>query len=96
MPAEIDDLEQASAMVAKVAWGNEPAVAVGVAIEAMSRSRNREVAGCPSGCEESADESSESGNRKSSRGTLVRDLDLSAGGRIASWLHGRVFIRRAL
>ena len=27
-------------MVAKVAWGNEPAVAVGEAIEAMTRSRN--------------------------------------------------------
>ncbi len=44
MPAEVDDLEQASAMVAKVAWGNEPAVVVGEAIEAMSRSRNREDA----------------------------------------------------
>ena len=27
-------------MVAKVAWGNEPAVTVGEAIEAMTRSRN--------------------------------------------------------
>ena len=40
MPAEVDDLEQASPMVAKVAWGNEPAVVVGEAIEAMTRSRN--------------------------------------------------------
>ncbi len=44
MPAEVDDLEQASAMVVKVAWGDEPAVAVGEAIEAMSRSRNRQDA----------------------------------------------------
>ena len=36
MPAEVDDLEHASAMVAKVAWGDEPAVVVGEAIEAMS------------------------------------------------------------
>ncbi len=40
MPAEVDDLEQASRMVAKVAWGDEPAVTVGEAIEAMERSRN--------------------------------------------------------
>ncbi len=44
MPAEVDDLEQASRMVAKVAWGNEPAVVVGEAIESMTRSRNREDA----------------------------------------------------
>ena len=40
MPAEVEDLEQASRMVAKVAWGDEPAVTVGEAIEAMERSRN--------------------------------------------------------
>ncbi len=45
MLAEVDDLEQASAMVAKVAWGDEPAVAVGEAIEAMHRSRSRTDAG---------------------------------------------------
>jgi hypothetical protein len=44
VPAEVDDLEQASQMVAKVAWGNEPVVAVGEAIEAMSRSRNTQDA----------------------------------------------------
>ncbi len=45
MPAEVDDLQQASQMVAKVTWGDEPAVVVGEAIEAMHRSRNRTDAG---------------------------------------------------
>jgi hypothetical protein len=40
VPAEVDDLEQASRMVAKVAWGDEPGVVVGEAIETMERSRN--------------------------------------------------------
>ena len=40
MPAEVEDLEQASRMTAKVAWGDEPGVTVGEAIEAMERSRN--------------------------------------------------------
>jgi hypothetical protein len=44
VPAEVDDLEQASALVTKVEWGNEPVVAVGEAIEAMSRSRNTQDA----------------------------------------------------
>ena len=40
MPAEVDDLEHASQLVAKVAWGDEPGVAVGEAIEGMNRARN--------------------------------------------------------
>jgi len=43
--AEVDDLQQASRMVAKVAWGDEPAVVVGEAIEAMTRSQNMAHAG---------------------------------------------------
>jgi hypothetical protein len=40
VPAEVADLEDASRMAAKVAWGEEPAVVVGEAIEAMLGARN--------------------------------------------------------
>ncbi len=40
MPAEIDDLEHASRLAAKIAWGDLPAVAVGEAIEGLHRARN--------------------------------------------------------
>ena len=45
MPAEVENLEQASRMMAKVAWGNERRRPVGEAIEAMHRSRNMADAG---------------------------------------------------
>jgi hypothetical protein len=40
VPAEVDDLEHASRMAAKVVWGDQPAVAVGEAIEGLHRARN--------------------------------------------------------
>ena len=41
MPAEIDDLCQASRLAAKVAWGNLPPVVVGEGIEGLCRARNQ-------------------------------------------------------
>ena len=39
MPAEVEDLEHASRLAAKVAWGDVPAVAVGEDIVSMVRAR---------------------------------------------------------
>lgn len=44
MPAAIDDLEHASRLVTKVAWGDELATVVGESIEAMLRDRSRQDA----------------------------------------------------
>jgi len=40
VPAEVDDLEHASRLAAKVPWGDQPGVVVGEAIEALCRAAN--------------------------------------------------------
>ncbi len=44
MPGEVQDLEHDSRLVAKVAWGDEPATAVGQDIETMLRARSMQDA----------------------------------------------------